>query len=177
MKTIQPQAVAKQTNPFILDVRIPTEYRAIHVQDSVLLPLHTLDPAKVKELAGNSPCYIMCRSGNRATDAAQKLEAAGVKDVAVIEGGILAWDAAGLPVNRGKSALTLERQVRIAAGSMALAGAVLAWTVNPAWILLSGFVGAGLIFAGVTNLCPMANLIAMMPWNNTGTECGSCCTK
>lgn len=174
MRYVKPEEVAREAEAFILDVRIPAEHRAMNVPGSVLHPMHEFDPQKVKGMLNGKTCYILCRSGIRAEEAARKLESAGVKDVAVIEGGILAWEKAGLPVVCGQSALPLERQVRIVAGTMALSGALLAWYVNPLWVILSGFVGFGLIFAGVTGYCPMANLIAKMPWNNPQTA-GSCC--
>ena len=77
-----------------------------------------------------------------------------------------AWEAEGLPLNRGRKMMSLERQVRIAAGALVFTGALLGYFVNPAWIALSGFVGAGLIFAGITDTCGMGMLIARMPWNN-----------
>jgi len=82
-----------------------------------------------------------------------------------VEGGTLAWDQAGLPVTRGKKMMSLERQVRIAAGSLVLIGVVLAWMVHPYLIRLSAFVGAGLVFAGITDTCGMGMLLARMPWN------------
>ena len=83
-----------------------------------------------------------------------------------MEGGITAWEQEGLPLVRGRKAISLERQVRIAAGSLVFAGAILGYLVNPVWIALSGFVGAGLVFAGVTDTCGMAMVLARMPWNN-----------
>ena len=80
-------------------------------------------------------------------------------------GGTLAWDAAGLPVVRGKKTILLERQVRIAAGFLVLVGAVLALVVHPYFVGLSAFVGAGLMFAGITDSCGMGMLLAKMPWN------------
>lgn len=88
----------------------------------------------------------------------------------------MAWVEAGLPVDRGTSTVIgLERQVRIAAGAIVLGGVLLAQFVNPALIWLSGFVGAGLIFAGITDWCGMGMLLARMPWNQRGA--GSCCAK
>ena len=84
----------------------------------------------------------------------------------VVDGGIEAWKQAGLPVARNARApLELMRQVQIAAGSLILLGAVLAATLSPWFLLLSGFVGAGLVFAGVSGFCGMALLLARMPWN------------
>jgi rhodanese-related sulfurtransferase len=175
MQTINAQSVAQSSSPFILDVRTAVEYRAVHVPNSILHPLHTLDAAKVRELAGDKTVYVMCRSGNRATQAAEKLNASGVSNVEVIEGGIQSWQSAGLPVNRGQAGMSIERQVRVAAGSLVLAGVLLAAFVNPLFIILSGFVGCGLIFAGLTDWCGMGMLLARMPWNNVEAASGSSC--
>ena len=91
-------------------------------------------------------------------------------NVVNVEGGTLACEAAGLPVVRGKKAISLERQVRIAAGFLVLVGAVLALTVHPYFAGLSAFVGAGLMFAGITDTCGMGMLLARMPWNQVSTE-------
>ena len=76
-----------------------------------------------------------------------------------------AWTAAGLPVVRGKATMSLERQVRIAAGLLVLVGVTLGFTVHPYWFGLSGFVGAGLAFAGITDTCMMGMMLAKLPWN------------
>ena len=95
----------------------------------------------------------------------QKLESAGFENVVNVEVGTSAWDGAGLPVIAGKKAISLERQVRIAAGALVVMGAVVGHFYNPAGYGLSAFVGAGLVFAGVTDTCGMGMIIAKMPWN------------
>lgn len=151
----------------LLDVRMPAEFEEIHIPGSVLHPLSDLDPVAVRKLAeGKTNCVVVCRSGNRARQAAAKLEAAGLSNLSVLEGGVQAWESAGLKVNRGRKTMSLERQVRIGAGAMVLAGVVLGFLANPAFFFLSGFVGCGLIFAGVTDWCGMGLLLAKMPWNN-----------
>ena len=95
----------------------------------------------------------------------QKLEAAGFTHIVNVEGGTLAWPAAGLPVVEGKKVMSLERQVRIAAGSLVVIGAAVGLFVHPGWLGLSAFIGAGLVFAGVTDTCGMGMMIAKMPWN------------
>lgn len=151
----------------LLDVRMPAEFEEIHIPGSVLHPLSDLDPAAVRKLAeGKTNCVVVCRGGNRARQAAAKLEAAGLSNLTVLEGGVQAWESAGLEVNRGRKTMSLERQVRIGAGAMVLAGVVLGFLANPAFFFLSGFVGCGLIFAGVTDWCGMGLLLAKMPWNN-----------
>lgn len=158
----------------IVDVRTPVEFAQAHAPDATLLPLSDLDAKAVSDLSAGKPVYLMCQSGNRARQAAEKLEKAGVNAVSVFEGGMNAWEAAGLPVQRGRTMISLERQVRIAAGAFALLGVVLGFFIHPALYALSGFVGAGLIFAGITDTCGMGLLIARMPWNtriscSTGT--------
>lgn len=156
----------------LLDVRTPVEYEEAHVDFATNVPLDRLNAAEVAERRKGSrePLYVICRSGNRARQAAQKLMAAGC-EVVNVDGGVQAWDEAGLPLVRGESrVISLERQVRIAAGSLVLAGALLGFFVHPYWIALSAFVGAGLIFAGVTDTCGMAMLLARMPWNQVSKK-------
>jgi len=151
-----------------IDVRTPAEYRAVHAQFARLLPLEDINAKSIYEKTGftpDQPVYLLCQSGKRATSAAQKLVASGVENCFVIEGGTNAWVTAGLPTIRGKGVISLERQVRISAGSLILVGVLLGWFVCPWFFLLSGFVGCGLIFAGVTDWCGMALLLATMPWN------------
>jgi len=110
--------------------------------------------------------YVICYRGTRAAKACEHLQNAGLQNVYSIEGGTAAWEAHGLPVERGTSGIiSLERQVRIAAGSLVLAGTLLAWLVHPAFLGIAAFVGAGLVFAGATDFCGMAMLLAKMPWN------------
>jgi rhodanese-related sulfurtransferase len=156
----------------LIDVRTPVEFREVHVEFARNVPLDRLDPQRLaSERNGHvgQPLYVICRSGNRAQQACEKLAAAGLT-VVNVEGGTQAWDASGLPVVRGQKAISLERQVRIAAGTLVLVGAALGLFVHPYWIGLAAFVGAGLIFAGVTDTCGMAMLLARMPWNQVKSE-------
>lgn len=170
------RAAGKQVE--LIDVRTPVEFREVHVDFARNEPLERLDPQAFQAARGGSssdPMYVICRSGGRGKQACEKLSAAGL-NVVNVEGGTLAWDAAGLPVVRGKKAISLERQVRIVAGFLVLVGAVLAMTVHPYFAGLSAFVGAGLMFAGITDTCGMAMMLARMPWNQTsspasGTAC------
>jgi len=150
----------------VIDVRTPVEYREVHVSCARNVPLDQLDVAQVLSSRADpsQPLYVICRSGSRARQACEKFLAAGCTNVINVEGGTQAWDQAGLPVVRGKKAISLERQVRIAAGSLVLLGAALS-LVHPYWIGLSAFVGAGLVFAGITDTCGMGMLLARMPWN------------
>src|SRR5690606_25251468 len=120
---------------------------------------------------------VLCKSGQRARMAADRLASLGF-DLQVVEGGTDACVAAGVPVVRGAAqVMSLERQVRIVAGSLVLMGALLGWLVAPGFYVLSGFVGAGLVFAGVTDTCAMGLLLARMPWNSRqARETASCCS-
>ena len=150
----------------LIDVRTPVEFREVHVPAARNIPLDQLDCAKLlQERANGAPLYVICRSGSRGQKACEQIVAAGCTNVVNVEGGTMAWDQAGLPVLRGKKAISLERQVRIAAGALVLTGAILSFAVHPYFILLSGFVGAGLMFAGITDTCGMGMILARMPWN------------
>ncbi len=157
----------------LIDVRTPLEFREVHVDFARNVPLDRLDPEKLmRERNGSAgkPLYVICKSGNRARQACEKLRKAGHGNIVNVIGGTQAWDAAGLPVVRGKKAISLERQVRIAAGALVLIGALLAFFVNIHFVWLSAFVGAGLVFAGVTDTCGMALLLARAPWNQVKEE-------
>ncbi|MCS6978349.1 MAG: rhodanese-like domain-containing protein [Gemmatales bacterium] len=154
----------------LLDVRTPAEFQEIHVPGANLVPLDRLDPKTF--MAGRNgstePLYILCRSGNRARKACEKFLAAGFDNVVCVEGGTLAWEKAGFPVNRGRKVISLERQVRIAAGLLVVVSSLLGFFVHPYFIAIAAFVGAGLIFAGITDTCGMAMILARMPWNQAG---------
>lgn len=151
----------------LIDVRTPLEFREIHATCARNLPLDKLTPSEIANLRNefNDTLYVICKSGGRSKQACEKMMAAGLSNVVSIEGGTVAWEQAGLPVVRGRKAMSLERQVRIAAGSIVVIGLVLSQLLHPYFFWLSGFVGAGLIFAGITDTCGMGLLLARMPWN------------
>ncbi len=160
----------------LLDVRTPAEYQEVHAEPARLVPLDRLDPRKVMEARNgrqDDPLYLICRSGSRGRQACERFLAAGYQNVVNVAGGTLEWERAGLPVVRGKKTIALERQVRIAAGSLVVLGTGLGAFVHPGWLALPAFVGAGLVFAGITDTCGMGMLLARMPWNR-GQESGTC---
>jgi rhodanese-related sulfurtransferase len=165
----------------LIDVRTPAEYAEIHVQGARLIPLDQLDPQKLlAESNGkpSEPLYVLCRSGNRAKIACEKLISAGHPNVVLVEGGTLACEQAGLPVVRGKRMLlSIERQTRIAIGLGVLTFSLLGYFVHPAFAFGAAFFGAGLIFAGITDRCGLALLISRMPWNQQGASCSSAPTS
>lgn len=150
----------------LIDVRTPVEFREMHVPFARNVPLNELDPSTLaRQHSGDEPLYFICRSGSRGKQACEKMTAAGIANIVNVEGGTLAWAEAGLPLLRGKKMMSLERQVRIAAGLLVLLGTILGWLVSPGFLGLAAFVGAGLVFAGITDTCGMGLLLARMPWN------------
>ena len=152
----------------LIDVRTPVEYQELHAVPARNVPLDQLDPTaemRVRNGSTDEPLYVICRSGSRGQKACERFLQAGYANVVNVEGGALAWESCGLPVVKGEKAISLERQVRIAAGLLVCAGALLSWLVHPAFLGLSAFVGAGLVFAGITDTCGMGLLLARMPWN------------
>jgi rhodanese-related sulfurtransferase len=162
----------------LIDVRTPVEYAEVHAAGARLIPLDKLDPKAVmsgRNGSADEPLFMICKSGGRSAKAVEDFRAAGFTNVISVEGGTAAWERAGLPVARGAAkVVSLERQVRIGAGSLVLLGVLLGWVVHPAFFGLSAFVGAGLVFAGVTDRCGMGLLLAKMPWNQSGCDGGSC---
>jgi len=186
--TISVQQLSKlsaQDDIELLDVRTPAEFREVHAALAKNVPLETLDPAAVlkqRKGAASDPLYLICRSGGRSMNACKQLVSSGHLHVVNVDGGTLAWDEAGLPVVRGKATISLERQVRIAAGLLVLIGAGLGFFVHPYFVGLSAFVGAGLMFAGITDTCGMAMMLAKMPWNQVPedpnqNEKAACCSR
>lgn len=176
MKTISPQQLSERQGAGesveLIDVRTPAEFREVHIPFARNVPLDRLDVAGLHADA-QQPLYVVCRSGSRGKQACDKMLAAGLANVVNVEGGTLAWEAAGLPVVRGKKTISLERQVRIAAGTLVVVGTALGYFVHPAWLALSAFVGSGLIFAGVTDTCGMGMMLAKMPWNQVSETCAA----
>jgi len=181
MKTIDVKQLAEKQRAGqvdLIDVRTPVEFREVHAEGARNIPLDSLDPRAIADARNGSsgePLFLICKSGSRSTKAAQRFIDAGIENVVSVDGGTAAWDQAGLPVKRGKKAISLERQVRIAAGFLTLLGAVLGYFVNPAFIGLSAFIGAGLMFAGITDTCGMGMMLAKMPWNqcSDGPSCSA----
>lgn len=163
------QRLAATPDLTLVDVRTPAEYAEVHVPEALSAPLDRLDPVALEArglVSRSRTVHVLCRTQNRAKLGAAAFEKAGFTDVVVVEGGTAGWEAQGFPVTRGRvKVISLERQVRIGAGSLVVIGVLLAWLVHPAFIAVSGVVGAGLVFAGVTDFCGMGLLLARAPWN------------
>ena len=149
----------------LIDVRTWPEFAEVHARGARCVPLDELSAAAIAPATADQPVYLICKSGARAARARERLAAAGFSQAVCVEGGTLAWEQAGLPVVRGPKTISLERQVRIAAGSLVLIGVILGTWVNSWLYVLCGLVGAGLVFAGITDTCGMGMLLARAPWN------------
>jgi len=151
----------------VIDVRTPGEFESVHVPTSKNLPLDELDSHldTVREAVDAvREVVLVCRSGNRAHQAQDKLVDAGLPRLPILEGGMLAWQADDGPVVQDVIRWDLERQVRLVAGSIVLASTLASIVFKPARFV-AGFVGGGLVFAAVTNTCMMARLLSKLPYN------------
>ncbi|WP_374414744.1 rhodanese family protein [Novosphingobium colocasiae] len=149
----------------LVDIREADEFARAHIPGALSQPLSALEQAHL----GVDPAtdvVFTCRTGMRTAGACDRLAAAAQGDAYVLDGGLEAWSRAGLPVAQDRSApLEMNRQVQIAAGTLILTGVILGFLVAPGWFGLSGFVGAGLTFAGLTGTCGMARVLMLAPWN------------
>lgn len=157
---------------YLVDVRSQAEHAGQHVEGAVCCPLgdweteNLMADLRARGFGADDTLYLLCQSGRRAQLAAEKIAISSAVNVVVVEGGTQSCVQAGLPLrSTGKAVMSLERQVRIAAGFLVLTGALLGTLFNPLWYALSAFVGAGLMFAGITDTCAMGMLMARMPWN------------
>lgn len=154
----------------IIDVREYAEYAAGRIPGARLIPLGAIE-RRAEEIDRSFPVYVVCRTGRRSGEAQRKLIALGFTDVRNVAGGFLSWRDAGFPIERDERApWSLERQVRFVAGLLALIGALLAWFVHPGFVWLPALLGAGLVFAAVTDSCAMGMMLAKLPWNRTYDE-------
>jgi len=165
---LSPQQVRERINAgntVLVDIREPDEFARSHVKGAQSQPLSTWEKAHLT-IDPDADVIFTCRSGMRTAGACDRLAARVNGDAFVLDGGLDAWAKAGLPVETNADApMEIMRQVQIAAGSLVLIGVLLGFLVAPAWFALSGFVGAGLTFAGVSGFCGMARLLMLAPWN------------
>jgi rhodanese-related sulfurtransferase len=163
------QSLHAHKNITLIDVRTPIEYEEMHMEGAHLMSLDGLDPAAVKTaFTGSEQCVLICQSGKRSDQAFQKLQAAGCEKLLILDGGILAWEAAGLPLIRSaRKILPLMRQVQLTIGIILIISSALALTVNKNFTWLPAFLGCGLTLAGSTGWCGLAILLSRMPWNQS----------
>lgn len=149
----------------LVDIREADEYARSHIAGAVSQPLSGWEQAHLA-VDPAADVIFTCRSGMRTAGACDRLAARVTGEAFVLEGGLDGWQRAGFPVETDRSApLEIMRQVQIAAGALILIGALLGTLVAPAWFGLSAFVGAGLLFAGLSGFCGMARLLMLAPWN------------
>lgn len=147
----------------LIDIRDIDEHARERIPQARNVPLSKLCDGPLGE---GARIVFHCKSGARTRMNAPLLAKSAEADAYIMDGGIEAWKKAGLPVAADrKQPIEMIRQVQIAAGSMALVGAVLGFTLHPAFYAVSGGVGAGLLFAGITGTCAMARMLKIMPWN------------
>lgn len=150
----------------LIDIRELDEHKQQHVAGAALFPASIFSINSFPSAHVGRTTLVMCHRGMRATNVADQLRASGRSDIAIINGGITAWKSAGLPVVVGsKVQISIMRQVFIVAGSMMLMFTALAALFNPWFLAGTGFVGAGLLFSGITGICAMATILGKMPWN------------
>ncbi len=181
LSTVSPQEVfarkSRGETLHLVDVRTPGEFETVHAQGAKLLPLDRLDPATLEPSLGldsdgvgkSEPLYLVCQSGARAVQAAEKLLSRGYRNVHVVGGGTERWAESGLPVVRGNGVMSIERQVQIAIGSLVILKVLFGFAISPVFFALVALIGGGLVFAGLTQSCAMGTLIARMPWNQRQT--------
>ena len=163
------QWLSEGTEVRVLDVRSPAEYEGVHIPGAYNVPLDTLgEHAEDIQRHVEEPVVLVCRSGMRASQAEQRLAGAGMGNVKVLEGGMLAWEQAVGRVNRGTARWDLERQVRLVAGSIVLTSIIASIWV-PALRFVAGALGAGLTFAALSNTCAMCMLLSKLPYNRRAT--------
>jgi len=169
-QTLQ-ERLSSEDAPRVLDVRTPAEFETAHIPGSYNVPLDNLREHRAELQAHlDEDVVLVCRTGGRAEQAEKALAEVGLPGLRVLEGGMVAWESNGAPVNRGKQTWELERQVRLVAGSLVLSS-VLGSIVVPELKWVAGGVGAGLTFAALSNTCAMGMLLAKMPWNRRGDSC------
>lgn len=163
----QARTLLDQGKAVLFDIRDPAEYARQHISGARLVPLASLDTHDFdRERSMGVAAIFQCQSGRRTEANAARLVGTGFRETYVIQGGLNGWRAAGLPVHVDASQpIELQRQVQIAAGSLVLTGVVLAAVLSPWFVLLSAFVGGGLVFAGISGSCAMAQVLMQMPWN------------
>ncbi|WP_395398709.1 rhodanese-like domain-containing protein [Arthrobacter sp. UC242_113] len=163
--------VTERQDLVVIDVRSAAEFESMHIRGSYNVPLPLLSE-HTDELATRlgSRVVLVCQSGARAEQARQRLAGSGIDTAYVLTGGVPGYAASGGDVVEGKARWDLERQVRLAAGSLVVLGLAGGKFVSPRIRTLAGVIGAGLTFSAATNTCAMGRAISAMPWNRAARE-------
>ena len=149
-----------------IDVREYPEFAEGHIEGSELVPLGTLDKAS-EDWDRSAPLNLICRSGRRAEDARQTLDGKGFTALKVLEGGLQAWTNSGKPLTVARNKpWSMERQVRVTAGTLVLTFFGLGMLTSKKLFVGAALVGAGLVYAGISDTCMMGSVLGRMPWND-----------
>lgn len=155
----------------LLDVRTPVEYNEEHLNGAINVPLDELE-TQLDTLSGYNLVYIYCRTGSRSYSACERLAERGFAGVINLHGGVVAWKEQNHSIHTNTNiSLSIDRQVKLIAGSLILTSLLLASVIHPAFLGLALFVGSGLTFAGSSGICFLAILLARMPWNHQPLQC------
>jgi rhodanese-related sulfurtransferase len=174
-RTISPAQAAELVESkaaLLIDIREPSEHARENIAGAHLVPLSRIGAHDFVPLKAQAPTAIFhCQGGNRTGANAAQLVQCGFERTYLLEGGIAGWKAAGLPTRLDpRQPIELQRQVQIAAGAIILLGLLLAVAVSPWFAVVIGFVGGGLLFAGLSGWCGMARLLRAMPWNKVAAS-------
>jgi glyoxylase-like metal-dependent hydrolase (beta-lactamase superfamily II)/rhodanese-related sulfurtransferase len=167
--TIKETPIKPAEDALYIDVRSLDEYRSGSVPGAICIP-HDQITQQVSQVPHDKPVVLYCRSGKRSAKAKEELNKLGYDNISEIEGGFMAWQSSGNPVFKARQAISIQRQVMIVAGFLGFLGTALGYLVRPEYYALSAFVGAGLMFAGISGFCGMALLLEKMPWNQINDE-------
>ena len=174
VRRLLPAVLHSSSGVELIDVREYPEFASGSIPGAKMVPLATV-PAESSRWDRKAAYVVVCKSGKRSMQAAEQMLNAGFTDVSILEGGTEAWITEGFPLRRSESRpWSLERQVRAVAGSMIVISALFGLMVSPWFIAWTLLVGAGLVFAGVTDTCMMASLLGRLPWNRAPQSNGSC---
>ncbi len=164
---LETKSRVEEGSAVLIDIREPAEHAREHIAAARLVPLSSLE-AHDFTAEGVKAVIFHCQSGNRTCANFERLSSLGLREIHVLDGGLLGWKAAGLTTRLDRKApIELQRQVMIAAGAIILTGLVLAKFVSPWFVALTAFVGCGLVFAGFSGWCGLAKLLQLMPWNRS----------
>ncbi|MCA9470512.1 MAG: rhodanese-like domain-containing protein [Nitrospirales bacterium] len=154
----------------MIDVRTPREFEEVHIPGSRNIPLTDLETflPELRELSRHQRLILVCRTQNRVKLAYDEFVIHGITNVRILEGGVTKWIADGRPVTRGRRSISLEGQVRMAAGTLIIGGTALGAFFSPWLLMIPAVVGAGLIHAGWKDSCLMGMLLSRLPFNQRG---------
>jgi rhodanese-related sulfurtransferase len=165
LKILPYNEISQRDDIVIVDIRSPAEFAHEHIPGAINIPvnkLNALDP----QTYSDKIALFHCRSGTRTDLNKAAIDATPFKEKYCINGGITAWEAANLTVNKqAVAAIDVMQQSQIIASLFILLGIGLSHLLSPYFIILALMPGVGLMISGLTGFCAMAKLLQYMPWN------------